>query len=86
MNDLLLLDKYFPGGTLEGGIELANRLDWGLAVQMAGLEYVVSSGDQPILRTESKDVLQAFIYGLGLAYAILPEELFLNIESALEEL
>ncbi len=86
MNDLLMLDKYFPGGTLEGGIELVNRLDWGLTVQMAGLEYVVSSGDQPILRTESNDALQAFIYGLGLAYAILPEEMFLSLESALEEL
>ncbi|MCJ7715108.1 MAG: hypothetical protein MUO54_01130 [Anaerolineales bacterium] len=85
MNDLLMLDKYFPGGTLEGGIKLANRLEWGLAVQMAGLEYVVSSGDQPIFRTENKDALQAFIYGLGLAYAILPEELFLGLESALEE-
>ncbi len=49
MNDLLMLEKYFPGGSLDGGIELANRLDWGLTVQMAGLEYVVSSGDDPIL-------------------------------------
>lgn len=86
MNDLLMLEKYFPGGRLEGGIELANRLDWGLTVQMAGEEWVVSSGDQPILRTESKDALQTFIYGLGLAYAVLPEELFISLETALEEL
>lgn len=86
MNDLLMLEKYFPGGSLEGGIELANRLDWGLSVLMAGEEYVVCSGDQPILRTESKDALQTFIYGLGLAYAVLPEELFISLEAALEEL
>jgi len=86
MNDLLMLEKYFPGGSLEGGIELANRLDWGLSVLMAGEEYVVSSGDQPILRTESKDALQTFIYGLGLAYAVLPEELFISLEAALEQL
>lgn len=84
MNELLMLEKYFPAGTLEGGIELANRLDWGLSVRMAGESYVVSSGDEPILRTESKDALQSFIYGLGLAYAILPEELFKNLESALK--
>ena len=66
MNELLMIDKYFPGGNLEGGIDLANRLEWGLSVQMAGEEYVVSSGDEPILRTESKDALQTFIYGLGL--------------------
>lgn len=86
MNDLLMLEKYFPGGSLEGGLELANRLDWGLTVQTAGLDYVVSSGGEPILRTDSKDALQTFIYGLGLAYAVLPEDLFINLEAALEEL
>ncbi len=86
MNDLLMLDRYFPGGKLEGGIALANRLDWGLSVQMAGDSYVVSSGDEPILRTENKDALQAFIYGMGLAYAVLPQELFDSLEAALEEL
>jgi hypothetical protein len=83
MNDLLMLEKYFPGGNLEGGIELANRLDWGLTVQMSGDDFVVSSGNEPILRTESKDALQAFIYGLGLAYAVLPEGLFNSLEKAL---
>ena len=86
MNDLLMLEKYFPGGSLEGGIELANRLDWGLSVQMSGEGYVVSSGKEPILRTESKDALQSFIYGLGRAYAILPEGLFKSLEKALNEL
>lgn len=86
MNDLLMLERYFPGGKLEGGIELANRLDWGLSVQMAGDSYVVSSGDEPILRAESKDALQSFIYGLGLAYAVLPDKLFALLEKALEEL
>ena len=86
MNDLLMLERYFPGGSLEGGIELANRLDWGLSVQMSGEDFVVSSGNEPILRTESKDALQSFIYGLGLAYAILPKELFTSLEKALDEL
>ena len=86
MNDLLMLERYFPGGSLEGGIELANRLDWGLSVQMSGEDFVVSSGNEPIIRTESKDALQSFIYGLGLAYAILPDQLFNSLEKALREL
>ena len=86
MNDLLMLERYFPDGNLEGGIELANRLDWGINVRMAGESYVVTSGDEPILRTDSKDALQTFIYGLGLAYAILPEELFINLEASLKNL
>ena len=86
MNELLMVERYFPGGNLEGGIELANRLDWGLSVQMSGEEFVVSSGNEPILRTESKDALQTFIYGLGLAYAILPDTVFNALESTLSEL
>ena len=66
MNELLLLDRYFTGGNLEGGIALANSLDWGLSVQRSGEDYVVSSGNEPILRKESKDALKAFIYGWGL--------------------
>lgn len=86
MNDLLMLENYFPEGNLEGGIELANRLDWGISVQMAGDAYVVSSGDEPILRADHKDALQSFIYGLGLAYAILPEEVFTSLEKAIKDL
>ena len=86
MNDLLMLEKYFPEGNLEGGIELANRLDWGISVQMAGDGFVVSSGDEPILRAEHKDAMQSFIYGLGLAYAILPEQVFSTLEKALKDL
>ena len=86
MNDLLMLDKYFPKGNLEGGIDLANKLGWGISVQMAGDGYVVASGDEPILRVEEKDALQSFIYGLGLAYAILPEEVFTSLERALKDL
>jgi hypothetical protein len=86
MNDLLMLERYFPKGNLEGGIDLANRLDWGITVSQAGDSFVVVSGDEPILRTDSKDALQSFIYGLGLAYAILPEKLFDQIEAALGDL
>lgn len=86
MNDLLMLENFFPEGNLEGGIELANRLDWGISVQMAGDGYVVSSGDEPILRADHKDALQSFIYGLGLAYAILPEEVFTSLEKAIKDL
>ena len=83
MNDLVMLERYFPGGNLEGGVELANKLGWGLSVRMAGDGYVVTSGDEVILRVEDKDALQAFKYGIGLAYAILPEEVF---ESLVKEL
>jgi hypothetical protein len=86
MNDLVMLERYFPGGNLEGGIELANKLGWGLSVRMAGDGYVVASGDEVILRVDDKDALQTFYYGIGLAYAILPEEVFDSLVQELSDI
>jgi hypothetical protein len=76
VENLLKLEEFFPGGELLGGIELANRLDWGLSLQLSGVEWVVFSGGQPIYKTDCKESLHSFVYGLGLAYAVLPRELF----------
>ena len=86
MNDLVMLERYFPGGKLEGGIELANKLGWGLSVKMSGDGYVVTSGEEVILRVDDKDALQTFYYGLGLAYSILPEEVFSTLEKTLHQI
>lgn len=85
MNEMLMLESLFPGGSLEGGIQLANRLDWGLSVQKAADHWVISSGDQVLLRTETREALEAFVYGMGLAYAVIPESIFSKLEAALEE-
>ncbi len=86
MNDLVMLERYFPGGELDGGIELANKLGWGLSVRMAGDGYVVTSGEEVILRVDDKDALQTFYYGMGLAYAILPDKVFAYLEETLNEI
>jgi hypothetical protein len=84
MNELLMLESLFPGGNLEGGIQLANRLDWGLSVQKAADHWVVLSGDQVLLRTETREALEAFVYGMGLAYAVIPENIFSELEASLK--
>ena len=86
MNDLVMVERYFPGGALEGGIELANKLGCGLSVRMSGDGYVVTSGEEVILRVDDKDSLQTFYYGIGLAYSILPEEVFNTLEKTLKEI
>jgi len=86
MKELLVLEEYFPGGDLLGGIELANRLDWGLSVKLSGDQWVVCSGGQPIYRTNNKESLHSFVYGLGLAYAVLPREMFKELETSLKDL
>ena len=85
MKNLLKLEDFFPGGDLLGGIELANRLDWGLSVRLSDDEWVVTSGGRPIYKTKCKESLHSFVYGLGLAYAVLPQELFEELESSLRK-
>ena len=79
------LDR-LPGGTTEGAIQLANRLYWSLQLTAGQERWVVYAGEDVVLRTDSRDVAEAFLYGLGLAYGAIPEEAFLLLESDIKQL
>jgi hypothetical protein len=72
--------NHLPEGTLEGGIALANRLYWNIVWAEHEHRWYVWSGERLILETDSADAAQAFLYGLGLAYAVLPEGTFERLE------
>lgn len=69
-----------PTGTLEDGIALANRLEW--HIEWAGNDtgWYVYGGEALLLKTDSKEVAEAFLYGLGLAYSVLPDAVFQSLE------
>lgn len=62
-------------GSFEEGIELINRYPWNLRVEQKEIEWLVWAGDQIILRTDSRDSLDAFLYGMALASSIMPNSL-----------
>ncbi len=71
--------NHLPGGTLEGGVELANRVYWDISWGECGKQWCVWVGGVEkhlLLRTDARESLDAFLYGLGLAYAVLPEDTF----------
>ena len=71
------LDKYHVReGTLDGAIAQANQLYWNLSVIKEGQLWLVYAGEDMILQTESRELVDAFLYGMGLAYGCLPEEVF----------
>ena len=87
MLEMPWLDEYhIPNGRLEGALELANQLYWNLTVERGQEYWVVFSGEKAILRTDSQDVLDAFLYGLGLAYGCLPIEIFARLKEHVKEL
>jgi hypothetical protein len=68
--------NHFPEGNVESGIDLANQLYWNLRVVQEQNMWHVLSGEKEILLTDNEEVLRAFLYGLGIAYGILPEYIF----------
>jgi hypothetical protein len=45
----------------------------------------VSSGDQAVFVTDSREALDAFLYGLSLAYCALPDHIFQPLKQALKD-
>jgi hypothetical protein len=75
MQEMRWLDsEHVYKGSLNGAIELANQLFWALSVAENSSYWLVYSGEALIFKTDSKASLDAFLYGLGLAYGSLPEE------------
>jgi hypothetical protein len=75
----ILLKEHLRSGTLEGGIELANQLYWNITVGSNGQKWSVWGGERLLFRTDSHESADAFLYGLGLAYSVLPNPVFENL-------
>lgn len=80
MHEFLWLDRMPPNGTLEDGIALAKRIEWNITWAGNETRWCVWAGEDLLLRTDSKEVAEAFLYGLGLAYAVLPDAVFQSLE------
>jgi hypothetical protein len=65
-------------GTLEDGIQIINKFHWFLTVVegKSGKQWFVKSGEEVIFSTDSKSAIDAFLYGMSLAYAGIPDPLF----------
>lgn len=68
-----------PGGTVEGTASVANRLYWNITWQKEGDLWVIRSGEGAVMSTDSYEVVEAFLYGMGLAYVDLPPGSFENL-------
>lgn len=76
--ELMWLDHV---GSIKDGIELINELGWNITIQNG----FVLAGDQAIFKSDSKDAIDAFIYGMALAYSVIPEDIFGILKKQSEE-
>lgn len=69
-------------GSLDDGIQRINRFHWFLSiVQVASSDketpyWYVKGGEKVIFSADSREAVDAFLYGMSLAYAVIPDPLF----------
>jgi hypothetical protein len=85
MVEMVWLD-HLPEGTLDSGMQLANRLYWNIYWWEHEGRWFVKGGESVLLRTDSRETAEAFLYGLGLAYSVLPPHLFEQLEAGVKDL
>lgn len=74
---------HLPKGTLEGGIELLDSFWWNITCRQVGDTWVVSGGECVFLRTNSREAADSFIYGLALAYSLIPPEVLEHLREVI---
>lgn len=76
MQEMVWLKTHFPKGNLESGIAVANELYWNISVEKQNDVWRVLGGDKVIFWSDNKESVDAFLYGLSLAYCAIPEAAF----------
>ena len=81
MQELTWLQSHI--GSMEQAIELLNSFHWNLSVRQQGDQWHVLGGDQVIFRSNQREAVDAFLYGLALPYATLPAQIASRIKEEL---
>lgn len=76
---------HLPGKSLEGGVELLNSLSWNISCREENGTWWVRGGDQAMLKTDSREAAEAFLYGMALAYSMCPPEMLEQIRRLVAE-
>ncbi len=61
--------------SLEQGIELLDEFQWFITIESNDekTRWAVYGGETHLLSTDSREVVDAFLFGMGLAHAHIPE-------------
>jgi len=81
MQTLNWLDEHI--GTLEDAQHLINEFHWFLNIEEIAGKWTVRSGEETVFMADSREAVDAFIYGMALAYRGLPAHLYAKIFNAL---
>lgn len=65
--------EVLPEHSLEGGIKLLRELGWYLKIREVDGFLYVNSGHTLLLKTSSRESVEALLYGMAISFSTLPE-------------
>jgi len=64
-----------PSQNFEGALKFLNELGWNLKIEQRKGHWLLFAGESAVFKSTAREELEAFVYGLALAYAVMPQSL-----------
>jgi hypothetical protein len=77
--------KRFPRSDIKGAISFLDSLDWYISYHKLEHSWELLSGDKLIISTDTEKESEAFILGMALSLAVLPDEVLNEIRRIIRE-
>ncbi|MGJ3238087.1 MAG: hypothetical protein ACFE0Q_05215 [Anaerolineae bacterium] len=77
MQTLNLLEETF--GTIDDAQQIVNDFHWFLTIDQQPDRWVVRTGERVVFSSDSREAVDAFLYGMALAYKGLPAQLYAKL-------
>jgi hypothetical protein len=76
---------YIPGKDMQGAINFLNSLDWNISFGESAGKRKVFGGDRLLFSSQNEEAVQAFLFGMALGLAVLPDEILDRIREIIRE-
>lgn len=73
------------GQSLEAGIELLKGLGWNLQVRELDGFFFVNAGHIVLLKTSTRESVEALLYGMAISFSTLPESAVHEVRKFVKE-
>lgn len=77
--------EYIPGKDIQGAISFLNSLDWNISFSETAGQRKVFGGDRLLFSSEHEKEVEAFIFGMALGLAVLPDEILDRIREIIRD-
>jgi hypothetical protein len=77
--------KRIPGEDFHGAINFLNSLDWNISFGESTGKRKVFGGDRLLFSAQDDEAVHAFLFGMALGLAVLPDEILDRIREIIKD-